>query len=88
MIAHSLAYVLYTFCWLLEQVLTIYLGSEPLDNLMWILLTILGTVSFYLFFLIVWHLGTKQKQFEFDLDYQRTGSEDFSIDEDGLGLMI
>lgn len=55
MFAHSFAYVIYA---------TAFLSSFLVPNLFfvtWFFVTLAGIFSFFCFFLILWHLGTKEK---------------------------
>ena len=65
MASHALAYILWITSWIFSMFLTIFFANtgskQPYYYLMWLVLALLGAASFTMFFMILWHLGTKDK---------------------------
>lgn len=62
MIAHSLAYIIYLVAYFAYRIV-ISLNSDGATEFLyssWFILTIVAAIQFYLFFRILWHLGTKE----------------------------
>jgi hypothetical protein len=88
MVAHSLAYVMYITAWVISMFMTIFMGSsgtqQPYFYLTWLFITLCALISFILFFLILWHLGTKEKLkcvFSPEPARDRSDSQDFNMQE-------
>jgi hypothetical protein len=56
MVAHALAYIFYITVWILGLVL-----PQDYEYAIWLIISLFGFASFFCFFLICWHLGSKKK---------------------------
>lgn len=66
MVSHALAYILWIFSWIFGMFLTIFMGNndsgqQPYYYVTWLVITLFAVASQVFFFLILWHLGTKDK---------------------------
>ena len=85
MLSHALAYFLYMAVYVVSTIVSLCFDSiSDYFYVSWLLVTIFGTASYVCFFLIIWHLGTKDKVKSDDIRSWtaiRTDSEDpdFSV---------
>jgi uncharacterized membrane protein YbjE (DUF340 family) len=60
MLNHSMAFVFYMTIWIAYTSDAIYTGKNDRNLASWFIMTLAGLVSFFLFFLIIWNLGSSE----------------------------
>ena len=82
MLSHALAFIVYMVVYVLSEFLSIVFdnGIGQYFYVSWFLCTIFGTFSYFCFFLIIWHLGTKDKLKRTDVRSWRVSNRSDSID--------